>query len=294
MYASWTGTCKYVAKCYKNALEEAGHEVDCFDVSTPTKQEKATGKMRPSAEYDVIGCGSVIASQCFSELLVNYVEALDKAYFDGKKAFVFATAAGGDGSARARMAKMMQSRGSTVVHSYAFYATHNYPPLLRGHMVVITPAMIDEPMDNAIQLLDAISAGEAITHPTKLLAGIFAHVITDRTCGFFGKVTVDPEVCTGCEKCVRVCPSEAMTMVDGDSGKVAVKSGKCRYGCYACFNNCPVSAITKQLANPAKQPRFLWNDEYLRVVRHANLPKLERVSRDKYLEMVKEANAAMQ
>ncbi|HJO95739.1 MAG TPA: 4Fe-4S binding protein [Victivallales bacterium] len=51
---------------------------------------------------------------------------------------------------------------------------------------------------------------------------------------------VDPEICTGCESCISVCPVEAITMKDG---KAVVDSDEC-IECGACIDECPVDAIT--------------------------------------------------
>jgi nitroreductase/Pyruvate/2-oxoacid:ferredoxin oxidoreductase delta subunit len=50
---------------------------------------------------------------------------------------------------------------------------------------------------------------------------------------------IDPELCTGCGECVRVCPSEAIAMVDGK----AVVTGEFSIGCGHCAAICPTDAI---------------------------------------------------
>lgn len=50
---------------------------------------------------------------------------------------------------------------------------------------------------------------------------------------------IDPELCNGCELCVEVCPTDALTM-DGD---VAVVSGAESLGCGHCVAICPTDAV---------------------------------------------------
>lgn len=50
---------------------------------------------------------------------------------------------------------------------------------------------------------------------------------------------VDNEVCTGCETCVDVCPSAAISMEDG----IAVVDADLCVDCESCVDECPSDAI---------------------------------------------------
>lgn len=59
--------------------------------------------------------------------------------------------------------------------------------------------------------------------------------------GFLGVIEpiVDPDLCTGCEICVKACKVDAIRVVDG---KAVIDYNKCKW-CMDCINACPLSAI---------------------------------------------------
>ncbi len=63
------------------------------------------------------------------------------------------------------------------------------------------------------------------------------------------KVTVNYELCDGCETCVQVCPVQVYEMqeveVKGQKKRVSVpvRAEDC-IGCLACVSQCPTQAIT--------------------------------------------------
>lgn len=55
------------------------------------------------------------------------------------------------------------------------------------------------------------------------------------------KATVDQDTCVGCEACVGVCPTSAISVTNG---KAKVDADTC-VECGACVATCPVSAISQ-------------------------------------------------
>ena len=59
-----------------------------------------------------------------------------------------------------------------------------------------------------------------------------------------GPPTLTPENCTLCNRCVRVCPTWALSIekIDKDSGTFSIDLGRCCY-CQECEKVCPSDAI---------------------------------------------------
>ena len=52
-------------------------------------------------------------------------------------------------------------------------------------------------------------------------------------------IEIDPELCNGCQLCVRICPARAFSLID----KTAVLTGECTFACDHCAAACPQAAI---------------------------------------------------
>ncbi len=61
---------------------------------------------------------------------------------------------------------------------------------------------------------------------------------------------VDGNKCTGCEKCVDVCPQRAISMVNG---KAVIDGNRCT-DCGACAQVCPQGAISSVIRSRQNIP----------------------------------------
>jgi formate hydrogenlyase subunit 6/NADH:ubiquinone oxidoreductase subunit I len=61
--------------------------------------------------------------------------------------------------------------------------------------------------------------------------------------GYRGRQLLDTEKCVGCGMCSRVCPNDAIRMVEFEDKKCPeIDLGKCCF-CALCAENCPTNAL---------------------------------------------------
>lgn len=64
-------------------------------------------------------------------------------------------------------------------------------------------------------------------------------------------IKINKEICIRCGKCVRLCPTENLTLPD--NGDAVETHGNCTV-CLRCINNCPVYAI--RIINPKRSKPY--------------------------------------
>jgi len=58
-------------------------------------------------------------------------------------------------------------------------------------------------------------------------------------------IEIDPELCNGCQICVKICPARAFSLIN----KTAVLTGQCTFACDHCAAACPQAAIKTRFPN---------------------------------------------
>ncbi|PKN04104.1 MAG: nitroreductase [Deltaproteobacteria bacterium HGW-Deltaproteobacteria-9] len=71
---------------------------------------------------------------------------------------------------------------------------------------------------------------------------------------------IDSEKCIGCGLCVKVCPYETLSLVDGKARVTGDKSLNCGH----CVAVCPVSAVSVTTLEPLKSLSFIMDNEWIK------------------------------
>jgi ferredoxin/flavodoxin len=73
------------------------------------------------------------------------------------------------------------------------------------------------------------------------IAGLFGQRLWfhRETASYKDKPDIDPHKCTGCGRCILICPMKNLEKKNGN----VVHQNRCTM-CYRCVNNCPVQALT--------------------------------------------------
>lgn len=59
-------------------------------------------------------------------------------------------------------------------------------------------------------------------------------------------ITVKAEQCTGCGRCVDICPGDLLALLPQE-GKAYLRSARDCWGCMSCVKSCPEGALERRL-----------------------------------------------
>ena len=86
-----------------------------------------------------------------------------------------------------------------------------------------------------------VAMNNLFTKPNTVL---FPTVAVETPEGYRGPPVLEPEICTLCKKCIRVCPTHALNVeeIGEDQFTFSIDLGKCCY-CSECEGECTFGAI---------------------------------------------------
>lgn len=234
IYFSGTGNSKY---CVEKFLQECDSEAKAFSI----EEEGAVMKIWEQEELVI---GYPVQYSNIPKILRDFILG-NKSIWQGKKVFVIATMGLFSGDGAGILGRLLEDCGANITGGLHLKMPDN----------ICDEKPLKKTFDNNKKLIKNAElkiAKAALSfkkgNPTKEGLGLFYHAaglfgqrlyFYNKTKAYSDKLKIDINKCTGCGKCIALCPMKNIHMRDGK----AVPEDKCTM-CYRCVNRCPVQAIT--------------------------------------------------
>lgn len=247
-YYSGSGNTKLAITYLKNRISEVNFEL-CDIVKNDTPDFEA---------YDVVGLATFTDFWGVPQLLHSFVENLKQQ--TGKPAFVFNTYGLLSGKTIKQFAQIVKARGFNIISGYSLHTPESYPPMrVKGNDFDDAPNEKElKAFDDYIDLLESqcriIANGQRLSNE-KIKPGFWGSVLPvfsrNKAKKDFGEQKCNTDVCTKCKSCAKDCPYNAIEM-----NPFPVFDHVQCFGCWACYNHCPVQAIyTKKFQGEGQYPK---------------------------------------
>lgn len=193
-------------------------------------------------KYDLVGFAAPTDFWGPPVAVEAFIDSLPAAA--GKPAFVFNTYGFYSGRTLKTLSALAAARGFTVICGQSFNMPENYPPLVAwGLKTRRAPAPREmRKLDRFISYLASRITAGGIPKAAPIRIGPLNYLMPpgSRTISknMMGPKRVDPDLCTQCGVCVKVCPYRAIEL----NPLPVFDEEKC-FGCWSCFSNCPQRAI---------------------------------------------------
>lgn len=240
VYFSGTGGTEMIATALEQKLNEKGCSAKSFslDLSKVKSLSDANDNIK---DIDRIIVAYPVYSYDAPLPVHRWIDTLQQS--DGTKASVLSISAGGEAftnrTSRKHCIKSLESKGFdvdyermiTMPSNYGKTASDDINILLIKAVPVITESIADDIVNNV-----ALRERKKFAVAPAIAAGVFKSFATD-----FGKKLAANEDCTNCSWCEKNCPTQNLTITDGQLSA----SDQCTL-CLRCVYGCPTNAIYSQ------------------------------------------------
>ena len=228
---SGTGNSRFVADCLAESLQD--QVVSLNDVLRSKEANPAF-----QSELPLVVCFPIYAWGM--PLVVQNL--LEKARFQGCcQAYFVATMGANSGKTDSHCRALCSKLGLEFKGFCGVVMPDNYVVLSKMKTLDQVQPVLRAAQETSRKLARAIAAGETIARDDKTaLAGLKSGPVHTMFSKYAGdtKGYAAGEDCTLCGTCVRVCPLNNVSIVDG-----TVQFGAACTACYACIHRCPTQAL---------------------------------------------------
>lgn len=253
-FFSATGNTWWVAKTLAEKLKELDIETQLVNIES--KKEELTKKP------DMIGIAYPVYGSDYPVNVGEFVEGLPDA--GDMDCFIVTSMLGFSGDGALTLEKTLKDKGYNLKQAVNFRMMNNiklpYPVLAQTQMYSEKEAaIIRENTGKKIKrLAERIASEEKWIEGRGILNNI-GGLMQRVPVGYLGwtrwahNFSLDKDACTSCGQCVKYCPTQNITMKDGD-----ITWGENCMCCVRCYNLCPTDAILYKEGsrNRKKFPRF--------------------------------------
>ncbi len=234
IYFSGTGNSKYALEVF---LREYDSDSVMFSIEDKNLIEHINN-------HDEIVFSYPVQYSAVPKILSDFIHS-NSGMWKGKKVFVIATMALFSGDGAGVLGRLLEQYGARITGGLHLQMPDSIADerVLKRSLEKNTQ-LVENANRKVVKAVANIKNGKYPQEGLGILSRLagflsqrlwFGH----RTGRYSDKLKVDADKCIGCSKCVRICPTENIIMVDNK----AVGKDKCTV-CYRCVNACPKQAIT--------------------------------------------------
>lgn len=242
-FFSGTGNTWWCAERLAESFREAGHDAEAVSI----EKLPPDGVKEAAARADLVGFGYPIYGSDLPAVMKDFIlRQLPGLAPPGKDAFVFCTQLMFSGDGGRVFEKELAEKGYITRWSVHLDMPNNICVSLSPLPWTTDRKKIDRRLRKTKRRInaftEAIDSGKSFSQGKGWFAAFLGNIQRKPFRRYFDRlrddVSIDPEKCTLCNRCVNICPSGNLVR-EGDTIKT---TGQCVL-CVRCYNFCPTQAV---------------------------------------------------
>ncbi len=234
IYFSGTGNSKYCIEKFLEAYDFSAQAYSIEDDALPQQIDL----------HEELVFSYPVQYSSLPKILSDYI-VCHKEKWDGKKVFIIATMAMFSGDGAGVLGKLLEKYGATVIGGLHLQMPDSIcdEKILKKspEKNILMIQKTEKKIQNAAILLQQGKPKREGLGWCSWFLGYFSQRLWfgNKVKQYSSQLKIDGNSCTGCGKCVKLCPMQNVTLKEGK----AISKNQCTL-CYRCVNSCPKQAIT--------------------------------------------------